>query len=125
MIVRLRRVPLTVVWIVVAICFAVPIVQSQKAATKAHHAAIAAQAVALKQQETIDRLGALVTVECARSTNSAILRQKLIHYVTARIASPPGLSPGGAAAIAATNRRLAAEQADLEATGERIPKVAC
>lgn len=123
---RFRHVPLTLVWIVIGLLFIVPIVQSSNAATKARRAAAIAQAEQARQQQTIDKLTALVKIECVRSTNGALLREKLIDASTQPIATPlPGSDPGLFITVARRNKQLAASAKSMREIGSKIPNVRC
>lgn len=117
----MRRVSLTAVWILIAVCFIVPIVRSQQAATKAQHAASAATEANTHLRVTVHRLSGLVSVECARSTNGAVLRNALIDRLTQHLA--PGIIPPAQTAI--RNRQYDAQRAYLKSLGRKIPSVRC
>lgn len=124
----LPRIPLPAVWVLVAVCFVVPIVQAQdaahsatRAAASAKRAATSARETSAQQQKTIDRLSALVAVECSRSTNGAALRNAMIDTMTQHLS--PGIIPPGPTAL--RNKQYDAQRKKLLGLGDLVPKVAC
>jgi hypothetical protein len=120
-------------WVVVGLFFAGGLVRSQQvsdnaksAAQSAKRAAARASAVQAQQQDTIDRLGALVRIECVRSKNGALLRNLLITAATEPIAAPaPGSTPGLLKTVRDRNVQLVKSRERMRSVGRAIPQVAC